>query len=482
MSETLKEKTAKGLFWGGLSNGVQQLVGIVCGIIFGRLLSQADYGMMAMIAIFPLIAKELQNSGFTVALTNLKAPSHRDYNSVFWFNIIVGCSLYVILFFASPLIAEFYHEPELTKLCRYAFLVIPLSALGTAQSAVLFKNLRVRQQAKAGMFAVLISSMIGVAMAWMDYKYWSLATQSIAYIGLNTLMLWHYSPWRPTFELDFEPVKRMFPFSCKLLATNIAVHINNNVLNILLGKFFTKVVAGTYSQANTWSSKCSYLVQGMVQQVAQPVLVGLNDERERQLVVLRKMMRFTAFVAFPLMFGLALVAREFIVLAITEKWIESAKLLQYLCVSAASVPLSYLLSNMIISKGKSDIYLGCTVTLAALQMVLMWVLYRYGIQTMVLGFVALTCLWVFVWHFFTRRLTGYSLVMFLKDTVPFAVIALSVMVATHFLTLSIENLWLLLLARVIMAAILYFAILKMAHAKILDECVQFVRKRYFQQK
>ena len=482
MSETLKEKTAKGLFWGGLSNGVQQLVGIVCGIIFGRLLSQADYGMMAMIAIFPLIAKELQNSGFTVALTNLKAPSHRDYNSVFWFNIIVGCSLYVILFFASPLIAEFYHEPELTKLCRYAFLVIPLSALGTAQSAVLFKNLRVRQQAKAGMFAVLISSMIGVAMAWMGFKYWSLATQSIAYIGLNTLMLWHYSPWRPTFELDFEPVKRMFPFSCKLLATNIAVHINNNVLNILLGKFFTKVVAGTYSQANTWSSKCSYLVQGMVQQVAQPVLVGLNDERERQLVVLRKMMRFTAFVAFPLMFGLALVAREFIVLAITEKWIESAKLLQYLCVSAASVPLSYLLSNMIISKGKSDIYLGCTVTLAALQMVLMWVLYRYGIQTMVLGFVALTCLWVFVWHFFTRRLTGYSLVMFLKDTVPFAVIALSVMVATHFLTLSIENLWLLLLARVIMAAILYFAILKMAHAKILDECVQFVRKRYFQQK
>ena len=482
MSETLKEKTAKGLFWGGLSNGVQQLVGIVCGIIFGRLLSQADYGMMAMIAIFPLIAKELQNSGFTVALTNLKAPSHRDYNSVFWFNIIVGCSLYVILFFASPLIAQFYHEPELTKLCRYAFLVIPLSALGTAQSAVLFKNLKVRQQSKAGIFAVLISSMIGVAMAWMGFKYWSLATQSIVYIGLNTLMLWHYSPWHPTFEFDFEPVKRMFPFSCKMLVTNIAIHINNNVLNILLGRFFTKVVAGTYSQANTWASKSSYLVQGMVQQVAQPVLVGLNDERERQLMVLRKMMRFTAFVAFPLMFGLALVAREFIVLAITEKWIESAKLLQYLCVSAASVPLSYLLSNMIISKGKSDIYLGCTVTLAALQMVLMWVLYRYGIQTMVLGFVALTCLWVFVWHFFTRRLTGYSLVMFLKDTVPFAVIALSVMVATHFLTLSIENLWLLLLARVIMAAILYFAILKMAHAKILDECVQFVRKRYFQQK
>ena len=462
MDESLKEKTAKGLFWGFTNNGVQQLIGVVFGIILGRLLSQADYGMMTMIAIFPLIAKELQNSGFTVALTNMKEPTHRDYNSVFWFNIIVGGCLYLLLFFLSPLIASFYHEPELTKLCRYAFLTIPLSALGTAQSAVLFKNLKVKQQAKAGMFSVLISSIIGATMAWMGFKYWSLATQSIVYIGLNTLMVWHYSPWRPTMELDFGPVKRMFPFSCKMLATNIAIHINNNVLNILLGRFFTKEVAGTYSQANTWSSKCAYLVQGMVQQVAQPILVGLNDERERQLMVLRKMMRFTAFITFPLMFGLALVAKEFIVLAITEKWLASAKLMQYLCISWATVPLTVLLSNMIV---------------AILQIILMAILSRYGMHTMVIGFVTLSCLWVLVWHYFTKRLTGYGIIMFFKDTIPFALIALGVMVVTHYLTSSIESLWMLLISRVIIAAALYFIVMKMAHAKILDECLQFLNRR-----
>ena len=477
MDESLKEKTAKGLFWGFTNNGVQQLIGVVFGIILGRLLSQADYGMMTMIAIFPLIAKELQNSGFTVALTNMKEPTHRDYNSVFWFNIIVGGCLYVLLFFLSPLIASFYHEPELTKLCRYAFLTIPLSALGTAQSAVLFKNLKVKQQAKAGMFSVLISSIIGATMAWMGFKYWSLATQSIVYIGLNTLMVWHYSPWRPTMELDFGPVKRMFPFSCKMLATNIAIHINNNVLNILLGRFFTKEVAGTYSQANTWSSKCAYLVQGMVQQVAQPILVGLNDERERQLMVLRKMMRFTAFITFPLMFGLALVAKEFIVLAITEKWLASAKLMQYLCVSWATVPLTVLLSNMIVSKGKSGTYFWCTVTLAILQIILMVILSRYGMHTMVIGFVTLSCLWVLVWHYFTKRLTGYGIFLFLKDTIPFALIAFGVMVVTHYLTSYIESLWILLISRVIIAAALYFMVMKMAHAKILDECLQFLNRR-----
>jgi len=475
--ESLKEKTAKGLFWGFTNNGVQQLIGVVFGIILGRLLSQADYGMMTMIAIFPLIAKELQNSGFTVALTNMKAPAHRDYNSVFWFNIIVGGGIYVLLFFASPLIARFYHEPELTRLCRYAFLTIPLAALGTAQSAVLFKNLKVKQQAKAGMFSVLISSIIGATMAWMGFRYWALATQNIIYIGLYTLMVWHYSPWRPTMELDFGPVKRMFPFSCKMLATNMAIHINNNVLNILLGRFFSKEVAGTYSQANTWSSKCAYLVQGMVQQVAQPILVGLNDERERQLMVLRKMMRFTAFITFPLMFGLALVAKEFIVLAITEKWLASAELMQYLCVSWATIPLTVLLSNMIVSMGKSGTYFWCTFTLALLQIILMVTLSRYGMHTMVLGFVSLSCLWVLVWHHFTQRLTGYSLPMFLKDIIPFALIALGVMVVTHYLTSSVENLWILFISRIIIAAALYFVVMKMAHAKILDECLQFIRKK-----
>ena len=94
MAETLKEKTAKGLFWGAMNNGAMQVIGLVFGIILGRLLSKEDYGMMAMINVFPLIAIALQNSGFASAIGNLKHPTSNDYNSVFWFNIIVGGSLY----------------------------------------------------------------------------------------------------------------------------------------------------------------------------------------------------------------------------------------------------------------------------------------------------------------------------------------------------------------------------------------------------
>lgn len=475
--ESLKEKTAKGMFWGGLNNGVQQLVGLVFGIYLARKLLPSDYGMMAMISIFSLVATALQNSGFTAALANMKSPGHREYNSVFWFNIIVGISLYVILFFCAPLIAAYYHTERLVPLCRYAFLSIIIASLGTAQSAWLFKNLMARQQAKAGMTAVLLSSVTGAVMAWRGMAYWSLATQGLVFVSVTTILQWHYSPWRPSLHVDFGPVRQMFRFSCKVLVTTIVTHVNNNVLNVLLGHYFSKHDAGQYNQAYQWDFKCFSLVQGMVQQVAQPVLAGLDGDDGRQLNALRKMMRVTAFISFPLLFGLSLVSEEFIVLAITDKWLFSARLLRILCVGGAVLPLCTLLSNTIISKGRSGTYMWCTLSLGAAQIVLMLLIWPLGIRTMVMAYVSLNVVWLFVWHHFAGRLTGYSLTMFLRDTLPFALSAAAVMAVTGAATSWIAPLWLLLAVRVVLAAALYYALMRLVEAGILGECTAFIMSR-----
>ena len=199
-----------------MNNTVQQLLGFIFGIITLRLLSPQDNGMMAIIAIFSQVATVLQDSGFRSALVNIKEPTHRDYNAVFWFNILMGLLMYTILFFCAPLIAKYYHTPELTWFSRYAFLSIILASLNTAQSAWLFKNLRAKQQAKAAMTAVLLSGIVCIVMAWKGLAYWSLATQGLVFIGVYMLMNWHYSPWRPTFHFDFKPIKGMFRFSVKI--------------------------------------------------------------------------------------------------------------------------------------------------------------------------------------------------------------------------------------------------------------------------
>lgn len=474
---TLKEKTAQGLLWGGLNSGIQQLVGLAFGIVLGRLLAPSDYGMMAMISIFSLVATALQDSGFRTALTNIEHPKHEDYNSVFWFNIIMASSLYVILFLAAPLIGEYYHTPRVVPLCRYAFLSIVIASLGTAQSAYLFKHLRAKQQAEAGALAVILSSLTGVGMAFAGMAYWSLATQGLVYVGINTLLQWHFSPWRPSIHgITFAPVRRMFRFSCKILATTIMTHVNNNVLNILLGHYFTPRDTGNYNQAYQWNTKCYSLVQSMVAQVAQPVLVSLNGEEGRQKDVFRKMMRFTAFITFPLLFGFGLVAKEFIVTAIGEKWLASAQLIQILCLSGATMPLSTLFSNMIISKGRSGTFFWCTFTLGLVQIATMIMIWPMGIRTMVIAYTLLNTSWLLVWLFFVRRLIGYGYWMFFCDVMPFALAAAGVMGVAYVATMPLSNLIALLISRFIIAVVLYYVVMKIARVKILAECERFVKR------
>ena len=474
---TLKEKTAQGLLWGGLNSGIQQLVGLAFGIVLGRLLAPSDYGMMAMISIFSLVATALQDSGFRTALTNIEHPKHEDYNSVFWFNIIMASSLYVILFLAAPLIGEYYHTPRVVPLCRYAFLSIVIASLGTAQSAYLFKHLRAKQQAEAGALAVILSSLTGVGMAFAGMAYWSLATQGLVYVGINTLLQWHFSPWRPSIHgITFAPVRRMFRFSCKILATTIMTHVNNNVLNILLGHYFTPRDTGNYNQAYQWNTKCYSLVQSMVAQVAQPVLVSLNGEEGRQKDVFRKMMRFTAFITFPLLFGFGLVAKEFIVTAIGEKWLASAQLIQILCISGATMPLSTLFSNMIISKGRSGTFFWCTFTLGLVQIATMIMIWPMGIRTMVIAYTLLNTSWLLVWLFFVRRLIGYGYWMFFCDVMPFALAAAGVMGVAYVATMPLSNMIALLITRFIIAVVLYYVVMKIARVKILAECERFVKR------
>ena len=463
--------------WGGLNSGIQQLVGLAFGIVLGRLLSPSDYGMMAMISIFSLVATALQDSGFRTALTNIEHPKHEDYNSVFWFNIIMASSLYVILFLAAPLIGEYYHTPRVVPLCRYAFLSIVIASFGTAQSAYLFKHLRAKQQAEAGALAVILSSLTGVGMAFAGMAYWSLATQGLVYVGINTLLQWHFSPWRPSIHgITFAPVRRMFRFSCKILATTIMTHVNNNVLNILLGHYFTPRDTGNYNQAYQWNTKCYSLVQSMVAQVAQPVLVSLNGEEGRQKDVFRKMMRFTAFITFPLLFGFGLVAKEFIVTAIGEKWLASAQLIQILCISGAAMPLSTLFSNMIISKGRSGTFFWCTFTLGLVQIATMIMIWPMGIRSMVIAYTLLNTSWLLVWLFFVRRLIGYGYWMFFCDVMPFALAAAGVMGVAYVATMPLSNMIALLITRFIIAVVLYYAVMKIARVKILAECERFVKR------
>lgn len=473
----LKSKTAKGLFWGGIGNGLIQLLNLFFGIFLARLLTPHDYGMVGYLTIFIVLAGAIQECGFTNALINRSEIRHRDYNAVFWFTLLMGVFLYVTLFLCAPLIAWFYREPELVPLSRFLFLGFLISSSTAAHNAIMTKKLMVKQKTIAQVTGLIISGTIGVTMAFNGYAYWGIATQTVTYIFIYAALMWWFSPWKPSWSFDFSPIKEFWRFSVKVLITNVFMHINNNIFTVILGRLFTARDVGYYTQAAKWNLMGYSTISGMIQSVAQPVLREVCDDIARQRQVFRKMLRFTAFVSFPAMLGLALVSHELITITITDKWSSSAVIMQMLCVWGAFFPITTLYTNMILSKGKSGVYMYGTIALGLLQLTVLLATASHGIFTMIVAFITINVAWLLVWHYFVQRYLNLTLWQALKDVMPFAIVATLTMLATHFITSPIGNIYLLLVAKILIAAVIYIGVMKLLHAQILNESVQYLFKK-----
>ena len=475
--ESLKQKTARGLLWGSLNTGIQQILNLVFGIILARWLTKEDYGMVGMLMVFSALAGTLQEGGFISALNKRKEASREDFNSVFWFNVVIGGLLYLLLFFCAPLISAFYREPELTPLARFVFLGFFISAFNISPRAVLFRELRVRETTIMGFAAMVISGLVGVGMVFFGYSYWGLATQGVVYALVITIMSYYYSGFRPMLRFSARPIREMIGFSGKLIVTYIFNILNQQLMTVILGRYYTKTEVGTFTQANKWNTMGHQFVSNMIAGVAQPVFTKVEETQMRQQAVLRKMLRFTAMVSFPLMFGLAIVSREFIVIAITEKWLASADMLSLLCIWGAFVPIITLLSNYVVSRGKSNVYMWVTMALCVTQAAVAYLMYPLGMTNMLIAFVAVNILWLFVWYYFVRKENGLPLFVFLRDLSPYFFLSLVLAALTWWVCSGITLLWCSLLLKVAVMGNLYCLILYVSGSVIFREGVTYILKK-----
>lgn len=478
MAGGLKEKAARGFLWGGLNNGAVQVLGALFGIFLLRLLSPSDYGKIAMLTVFANLASTLQESGFMAALCNLKNPTHRDYNAVFWFNIMMGGSLYLLLYLCAPLIADFYHDADLLWLSRYMFLGFFITSFGTVQRAWLFRNMMNKQTCIIAIVSLVVSNVVGILMAWLGYAFWGLATQSLLFVSCMVLMNWYYSPWRPSLHIDLRPAWQMFGFSSRLLLTNVVNTLSSNAFSFLLGKFYGAHSAGVYGNARKWDDMCSSSINGMLTGVAQPVMAQVRDNRERSRQVFRKMLRFVSFVSFPCMFGIGLISREFLLIFTGPKWEESAYLLSLLSIYGAVFPLLTLYGQMVISQGRSNINMYSTMALSSLILLGLVLLHSYGLYVMVFYFIGINVAWLFVWQYFAYRLIGLRLWEALSDVLPFLLLSAACMTLTWWITRPIESLWLLLLVKVVLAAVFYVTAIWISGARIMRESVDYLLHRH----
>jgi O-antigen/teichoic acid export membrane protein len=473
---TLKEKTAKGLFWGGLSSGLQQVLQFVFGLIMIRLLCPEEYGIVAVLTIFQAVAWMLLDCGLGVAIINKDDANDADYNALFWFSSIISSASYIILFFASPFIADFYNKPELNLIARVYFLSILVTGFSTAQGVMLLKELKYKEKAIIDFLSILVSGAVGVTLAYTGFSYWALVIQNVLFQTVASVFRCFFAKWRPLFKIDLTPLKNMFAFSIKLFFTGIINALVNNVFSFLLGKFYSIKDAGLYSQGNKWSSMGSSFINGMITNVALPILTQLKEEKERQLNAIRKMLRFGAFISFPLLFGLAFVSDEFLlIIGKGTTWQAASPYLQLFSIWFAFYYIWILFSNLVLTHSKSGVYMWTITTLGVLKLLIIVVMYPFGIFPMVIAYIISNFLGLLVWNYHVNKLIGLKLWQVIKDIAPYLIVAIGSIAIAWFVTAKIENIMLRFISKIIITALIYICVMWFSDSVIVKESVSFIK-------
>ena len=204
---------------------------------------------------------------------------------------------------------------------------------------------------------------------------------------------------------------------------------------------------------------------------------AIEGEEERQLRVFRKLMRFTAMLGFPALFGLSFVAKEFIFVTLSAKWADSVPLLQMLCVSGAFMPFYTIYQNLCIGRGRSDLYMWGTLSLVLAQLLLITGLHTFGVTTMVAAYALLNIFGLLIWQGFAKRLIHLRFLQALADILPFAGASVAAILIAYGLTFFLSNIYLLLTLRIILVGGIYFGILKLFRVRLLEEALDYFRKR-----
>lgn len=418
MPEGLKHKVAKGILWSSVEKFSTQGVTFVLGILIARQLSPDDYGVIAMLAIFFSVCGTLVDSGFSTALIRKTDRTESDNSTVFYFNIAVGLVVSLLLFVSAPLIAHFYDTPLLVPVTQVLSVTVFISSFGTVQQALLTSRIDFKTQSKISLTTTLLSGILGVWGAYEGFGVWALVWQMLSSSILRSVLLWIFVRWRPTMPFSVASFRGLFAFGLRLLASSLLDAAYNNSYTLVIGKFFSAPVLGNYSRANQFVHFPSSNISAIIQRVTFPALSAIQNEDARLASSYRRLLRFSAFIVFPLMIGLAAVAKPMIVVFLSEKWLGAAVILQIICFSMMWFPIHAINLNLLQIKGRSDLFLRLEVIKKMIGVTVLCITIPLGIIAMCYGQVFTSLVSLIVNTHYTGKIIQVGYVRQVRDFTP----------------------------------------------------------------
>jgi teichuronic acid exporter len=459
MSEdNLKTSVVSSLFWKFLEGGGVIGVQFIVQIILARLLLPEDYGIIALITFFIAIAGVFIQSGLGTALIQKKEATDEDFSSVFYLTLGIALVLYCILFLASPLIAAFYDQPIITPVLRVLGLSLFFGAIVAVQYAVIARDFQFRKFFISSLGAVLLSGILGIAMAYSGFGVWALVGQQLTSMMALCIIMWFTVKWRPRLLFSLARAKGLFSFGWKLLLSDLMNVGYNNASYLFIGKLYPPSMLGYYTKGQEFPKVMVANVDSSIQAVVLPAYSKNQDNRPLVKKIMRRALVTSSFLVFPIMVGLAVIAEPLVVLLLTDKWLPCVPFLQIFCAVYALWPIHTANLQAINALGRSDIFLRLEIVKIVIGIFVLAVTITIGIYAIALGMVVTGIIGTFINSYPNKELVNYSFTEQWKDLAPILILSLTMgAIAYSILFLSLP-IWATLIIQIGVGAIVYLGL------------------------
>ena len=477
MQQTLRQKTVHGLLWSSIERFSVQGINFVVSILIARQLFPSEYGIIAMLFIFIAVSTSLVDCGFFSALVRKTDRSESDNATVFYFDILIGFLTMTVLFFSAPLIASFYEIPTLCPMARLVCVVLFFDSFCIVQRALLTANLDFKTQAKISLASVILSGIVGLWLAYAGWGVWALAWQMVTASFCRSLLFWLFTQWRPVKSFSKQSFHNLFGFGSKLLLSGLLDSLYKNIYMLVIGKIFSAASLGNYSRAKQIAFYPSSNLTDVLQRVTFPVLSTIKEDDERLCENYRLMLRLSAFVVFPLMIGLVIVAKPLIIWTLTPKWSEAVPLLQIISLSMMWYPIHAINLNLLQVKGRSDLFLRLEIIRDAIGVLFLCVTIPMGLLAVCWGQVLYSIIGLIINTHYTGKLIGVGFIRQISDLLPILLAVLVMSGVVYFFIGWIEKPWVQLFVGILSGAVVYIGIGWIFKMKELDYIIEIIKRK-----
>lgn len=454
----LKQNTISGFIWtsaGTIGNG---LVSFLVTIILARILLPYDFALIELLVIFVAVSNVIVDSGFSQAIIRDDNPSEEDLSSVFYFNIALSFTLYILLFFAAPYISDYFEAPELTLLSRVVFLVIIFNSFSIIQNATLNRNLNFAAVNKSSVIGSFLAGGISILLAFLGFGIWALVANMVLLPFFRSIVLWYQSNWRPKKIFSFLSIKKYFAFGGFLMLQGIIDTIVTNITSFIIGKVYTKNDLGYYSQGGKLNGYIVNPLSSIISKVTYPILSKVKNEEERLKDIYSKVMGVVIFTVLPFSIFLCVNSENTIVFIFGEKWKPAAIYLSLFAVFGMFTPLQHVCMNIIMVKGKTKTLFYFAFIKQAVRLIIIIITIPMGVLAIASANIITSVIASVFYIVLGMYYLNYSVIDFLKDIYKTIIsgVLLAIMIFVSFYFLKELNIYLTVSFQIIIMLLVYF--------------------------